>query len=409
MVRKTEAAPQLHVESLGPVTKATVAFGDLTVTVGPQASGKSVFLQTLKLVLDRNRIHDVFAHHNVVFNGDPRVFLGGYYGRGMGAMLDGAPVPAVVWNGRRHGLDELAKRQRRSKEVAARGEAAERLFYIPAQRVVSLPGGVSQNFSNFKYGDPYVLRYFADAVHNLLQVEFGAKATLFPAPNRLNESLRRPIAEHLFGGASLDLTPEEFTKTLSLRPPGMPEGLPFLAWSAGQREFVPLLMGLYWLCPAGKVSRRDAIEWVVIEEPEMGLHPRAIGALLLLVLELMRRGYRVVISTHSTVVLDLVWAVRRIQEYGGSETDVRALFELPSNPTTKQLAASALGKSYRVYFFERGKPARNISALDPGADTREEAYWGDLTGFASRSAEVVARVVSRAAAGSDAPDDGAAA
>lgn len=404
MRKKGEAGPVLHVECLGPVTEARVAFGDLTVTVGPQASGKSIFLQTLKLVLDRNRIHDVFAHHNVVFNGDPKVFLGGYYGRGMGSMLDSEPTPTVVWNGRKHGLDELAKR--RKGRGAARGEAAELLFYIPAQRVVSLPSGVSQNFSNFKYGDPYVLRYFADAVHNLLQVEFGSKATLFPAPNRLNEALRRPIAEHLFGGASLDLTPEEFTKTLSLKPPGMPEGLPFLAWSAGQREFVPLLMGLYWLCPAGKVSRRDEIEWVVIEEPEMGLHPRAIGALLLLVLELMRRGYKVVISTHSTVVLDLVWAVRQIQEFGGSEADVRALFDLPSNPTTRQLAVSALEKSYQVYFFERGKPVRDISKLDPGADTEEEAYWGDLTGFASRSAEVVARVVNRAAAGGPAAATG---
>lgn len=39
----------LHV---GPITDAEVTFGDLTVLVGPQATGKSVFLQFLKLLVD---------------------------------------------------------------------------------------------------------------------------------------------------------------------------------------------------------------------------------------------------------------------------------------------------------------------------------------------------------------------
>jgi predicted ATPase len=72
-----------------------------------------------------------------------------------------------------------------------------------------------------------------------------------------------------------------------------------MVWSAGQREFVPLLLGLYWLMPSTQSSRRGTIEWVVLEEVEMGLHPRAISVLLLMVLELVTRGYRVCLSTHS--------------------------------------------------------------------------------------------------------------
>ena len=90
----------LFVQNLGPIPEAEVEFGDLTVLVGPQASGKSLFLQTLKLVLDRNHIHDTFEHHNMVFNGDPKAFLGGYLGRGMGGMIDSAPQPKVTWKGR---------------------------------------------------------------------------------------------------------------------------------------------------------------------------------------------------------------------------------------------------------------------------------------------------------------------
>lgn len=378
---------KLRTQNLGPIPDADVSFGDLTVFIGPQASGKSVFLQTLKLVLDRNQVHDTFNHHNMVFKDDPKAFLGGYYGRGMGGMIDNKPAPRISWNGKSLDLSGLAKRARGKGNGI--GKAEEHVFYIPAQRVVSLPGGVTQPFTNFQYGDPFSLRYFADQVHRLLQNEFGSNDALFPLPNRLNDTLRNPIAEHFFGGARLNVELKDFTKTITLKVDGLNEGLPYLAWSAGQREFLPLLLGLYWLCTAGKVSRRDAIEWVVIEEPEMGLHPRAISSMLLLVLELMRRGYKVAISTHSPVILDLVWAIRTIRSLNGSERDVRGLFELKSNATTKAIATSALSKEYKVYFFERGQPARDISNLDPGSDCIEEANWGDLLGFSGRVAKII--------------------
>ncbi|MCY4148812.1 MAG: AAA family ATPase [Gammaproteobacteria bacterium] len=106
----------------------------------------------------------------------------------------------------------------------------------------------------------------------------------------------------------------------------------------------------------------------MIEEPEMGLHPRAIMTFLLLVLELTRRGYKLIISTHSTVVLDLVWALRHIQECGGTEADVRKLLDLGSTPTPREIAMSAIDKEYKVYFLEQGKPVQDISSLDPGSE-----------------------------------------
>ena len=79
-VRKSN---RLSLQQVGPIKAADVMFGDLTVIVGPQATGKSIFLQTLKLVLDRDHIHDTFRHHSVAFNGDSSAFLGGYYGKGI--------------------------------------------------------------------------------------------------------------------------------------------------------------------------------------------------------------------------------------------------------------------------------------------------------------------------------------
>lgn len=376
----------LQIKNLGPIRQADVTFGDLTVIVGPQATGKSIFLQTLKLVLDRNHIHDAFKHHSVAFNGDSSAFLGGYYGKGMAAAWSNDS--SLSWNAKALKLPELAK----STKVRDR---KEHLFFIPAQRVMSLAGGVTQNFGQFNYGDPYTLRYFSDAVHDLLQNEFGAKGELFPQPNRLNDTLRKPITDHLFGGSKLAVDASDFTKRLVLKVPGHKVGLPFLAWSAGQREFTPLLLGLYWLCPAGGARKRDNIDWVVIEEPEMGLHPQGIATVLLLVLELLRRGYKVVLSTHSPVVLDMVWALQEFKQLEGTEGDVRALFDLPNNGYTKDLGKVILKKDCRVYFFDRDQTVRDISKLDPGATDTAEAQWGGLVGFASRTGDTIAKVVNR--------------
>ena len=383
---------RLRLSDLGPIKSADVEFGDLTVIVGPQATGKSIFLQTLKLLIDRDHIHDTFAHHSVAFNGNTDAFLDGYFGRGMAAIW--GKTSSLDWNGKPTSLPTLAKPGKSKLRH-------ERVFFIPAQRVMSLAGGVTQNFGQFNYGDPYALRAFSNAVHDLLQNEFGAKGELFPQPNRLNPTLRKPIDENVFGGSKLAVDSSEFTKRLVLKVPGHSTGLPFLAWSAGQREFTPLLLGLYWLCPVAAQRRRsgdkggEAIEWVVIEEPEMGLHPQGIVTVLLLVLELLRRGYKVLVSTHSPVVLDMVWALREFQQRGGTEGDVRALFELPASAQAKELGKVGLTKEMRVYFFDRGHAVHDISALDPGAVSQAEAQWGGLVGFASRTGDAIAKVVNR--------------
>jgi hypothetical protein len=127
----------------------------------------------------------------------------------------------------------------------------------------------------------------------------------------------------------------------------------------------------------------------------MGLHPKGIATVLLLVLELLRRGYRVVVSTHSSVVLDLVWALRELKALDGTEADVRSLFALPKSSYTEKLSRTALAKDYRVYFFDRHSRAQDISRLDPGALSAHEADWGGLVGFASRVGDVLSAAVNR--------------
>lgn len=392
-VRKARR-PRLQLTHLGPIQSADVSFGDLTVIVGPQATGKSIFLQTLKLLVDRDHIHDTFKHHSMSFNDNAGAFLEGYFGRGMAGVW--GPQSALTWNGKAAALTDCAKPTKSKTRY-------ERMFYIPAQRVMSLPGGVSQNFGQFNFGDPYTLRAFSDAVHDLIQNEFGAKGELFPGPNRLNETLRKPIQTHLYGGHRLLIDDKDFTKRLGLQVKGQAKPLGFLSWSAGQREFTPLLMGVYWLCPTtyrrktGNTAN-ESIEWVVIEEPEMGLHPQGIAAVLLLVLELMRRGYRVVLSSHSPVVLEMVWALQEFKKLHSSELSVRRIFDLAATAEAKKIALSALSKDYAVYYFERDGSVRDISNLDPASVDPSEADWGGISGFAARTNEAIADAVNTAAA-----------
>jgi energy-coupling factor transporter ATP-binding protein EcfA2 len=392
--RRRAKLPRLQVGNLGPVQSADLRFSDLTVIVGPQATGKSIFLQTLKLLVDRDQIHDTFKHHSMSFSDKAGAFMEGYFGRGLAGAWGAKST--MTWQGNSVDLSEYAKPSKSTTRY-------ERMFYIPAQRVMSLPGGVSQNFGQFNFGDPYTLRAFSDAVHDLIQNEFGAKGELFPGPNRLNETLRKPIQTHLFGGNRLVIDDKDFTKRLGLHVKGQQQPLGFLSWSAGQREFTPLLMGAYWLCPTtnrrktGKTAGQ-CIEWVVIEEPEMGLHPQGISAVLLLVLELMRRGYKVVLSTHSPVVLDMVWALQEFKKLGSSEASVRQVFELQSTPDAKKIAQSALTKDYAVYYFDRDGSVRDISELNPGAIDTAESEWGGISGFATRTNNAIADAVAESEA-----------
>lgn len=388
---------KLEIERLGPIGKADVELGDLTVAVGPQATGKSLFWQTLKLALDTRAIRARFDRAGIAWGQDTDSAINLFFGEGMRSLVNADT--RVRLNGKSLEIDKLVRRPR-GKQPAA-GDA-EHVFYIPAQRVMALRGGATRPFSDFHLGDPFVLRAFGDDLHRLVQMEFASSPTLFPKKNRLKSELRDKLEETLYRGFALTLRTDAHSGQKQMVLAKGDTHLPVLAWSAGQREFTPLLLGLYWLMPAGAVNRREAIEWVVIEEPEMGLHPRAVMAFLLLALDLLKRGYRVALSTHSTVVLDAVWGLRTLQRHRGTVADVLRLFDLPSNPPIKELARVVLEKSLRVLYFEPqagGSVVADISDLDPGSDDAAQAQWGGLTAFTATVGDVVADVVQRGFAG----------
>jgi len=375
---------RLRIENFGPIVEAEVEFGDLTVFVGPQATGKSLFLQIFKLLQDRGFIWERFKSAGLVWTSQPREFLELYLGEGTG----GAYSPEntrLIWNDE---AVELAKHL----SGANKSKKDEQMFYIPAQRVMCLSRGLPLRFVDFQAGDPFVLRQFSETIYQMTQTEFARASRFFPVTGRMREGVRRRLLESIFAGLELSLRRQQHQKRLVLTDESGRE-LPFLVWSAGQREFVPMLLGFYWLMPSGKVSQRDEVRWVVIEEPEMGLHAQAILDVMTLVLELLRRGYRVCLTSHSSLVLDVVWALSVIQRHNGTEADVRQMLNL--SPQEAEVAKHALQIRPRVYYFQRDGRAVDISNLDPCTERSEESGWGGLTEFSGKIGEVVAEVVNR--------------
>lgn len=386
---------RLSIHNLGPIKKADIEFGDLTVFVGPQATGKSIALQMLKLLLDRGSILRALRDAGLNWDRDPGEFLDLYFGEGMRRIW--SDQTQIAWQGRPVHLSQLVK--------ARGGIPEERCFFIPAQRVLALSReGWVRPFGEYRGGDPFTLRDFSNTLHEQMNSRQGAPG-LFRENLHMKGTIRRMLNDAIFSGFHLKIEKHGTQKRLVLgkaisigrpSPSLFSQDLPFMVWSAGQREFVPLLLGLNWLTPPQKTGRRDGLEWVVIEEMEMGLHPKGIEAMLVIVLDLLARGYKVCISTHSPQVLDLVWALRVLRQNKAPASDVLRLFGLEKSADMMPSAQAALEASVSVYYFDRKThAARNISMLDPGADDADEADWGGLTGFSSRAQEVVASAVSR--------------
>ncbi len=381
----------LEVSSFGPITRGEVRFGDLTILVGPQASGKSLFVQLFKAIEDSGAVRKKFKQYGFDWSKDKQpvgAFLSTYLGGGMASVWRQDTLINV--DGNLHDFEGRVVKSPRGRRVDR-----ESVFLIPAQRVLVLQDGWPKPFMGYSPGDPYCMRDFSESLRCLMEQGLGSGRAIFPQAGRLKSQLRRLIDEGIYIGAELQLHTEGPRKQIVLCPHGSKTPLPYSAWSAGQREFTPLLMGMYWMMPSTKVKQKGDFRTVIIEEPEMGLHPRAIVSFCLLMLELLWRGYRVILSTHSPVVVDVIWALKELAQLDEplAIQPLKKIFDVTVlGQPIREVFASALEKDYRVYFFDRTGDeveVRDISSLDPGDDDDRVAGWGGLSGFSGRIADIV--------------------
>lgn len=384
--RKATAKPSkpltLRIQNFAHLADVQISFGDLTVLVGPQGAGKSLALQWLKVAMDGRQIVEALraAGHPT---DRPDVVIDLIFGAGM----------APAW---REGETEIAVAGKRlsAKGLGRLGDGHEHLFFVPAHRSMLISDGWAAPFQKLTSDTPAVARMFSQNLFDRFIGKDGG--TLFPLEKRLKLEIRDQIDRAVFHGGKVGIEEDaQHARRLRLVHGNM--HLPFMTWTAGQREFTPLLLGLYHLLPSTNLRKRAETDWVVIEEPEMGLHPQAVTVVMLLVLDLLWRGYRVVLSTHSPHVLTMLWMMRQLQEHHARWQLVCEAFGVSKPVQMQKVAEASLEKDYRAHLLQFGQDGRvvstDISALDPSSDDERVSGWGGLTEYSSRFGDAVRTAV----------------
>ena len=374
----------LKLTSLGQIPEADITFGDLTVFVGEQASGKSILLQLMKLILDAGDITQTLKKHGFDWHGKTEHFLSLYFGEGMEKIWSTTATKITVDNEMFELGEVLAKKQKKK---------AESLFLIPAHRAMTLKDGWPRAFTDYAIGDPYVVKQFSEHLRLLLEMSSSySEDIIFPQAGRMNKTIRDTIGENIFGGAQVKLDRSGLRKRIVLDIAG--SHLPFMVWSTGQREFVPLLMGLYRSMPSGGARKKNNLNWVVIEEPEMGLHPQSISVLFIILFELLRRGYKVIVSTHSSQLPELIWAIQLLIKWNASSTRLLKLLDLNATRFSMELAKTVFEeKAFKTYYMSPHNAVKDISTLDAEDPDKAISDWGGLTLFSTNVADVISEAM----------------
>lgn len=381
------------IKNIGQFADASVEFGDLTLLVGAQGTGKSIFLQLFKLIRDQDYIKNTMNQFGQEWNRKkvPEL-LEAYFGEGMGRMW--SPQSRILLNG----TNAAPSPEISTKEA---NSGAETVYYIPAQRVLTMINGWPQPYRSYTPRDPFVVRNFSERIRIYLE-GFKEKENLFPILQKIKKPIKDLLNSSIFHGASISRSAAFGQKEVRLNVAGDADRpVSYMAWSTGQREFFPLLLGCYGLLPAGKITKHREVEWVVIEEPEMGLHPMAIFAVMALILDLLSRGYKVVVTTHSSNVLDIVWATETIKQRAIPEDSkvglISRLLDLPENNTViYDMIAKVMKLKFRTHSFYYAKSrvfSKDISSLDPGDEDEIVAGWGGLAAYSGRVSDTVAEAV----------------
>lgn len=373
---------RLIVSDFAQIDKIDLSFGDLTVLVGAQGTGKSLALQWFKAALDGGMIvralREAGQNHD-----DPLDLIDMIFGSGMKASW--RPTSEVLLNGT----------PIKPANIAKRGGDQEKVFYTPAHRAMLISEGWAAPFLRLGNNMPVVARLFSQTLFE--RFSQGGSRHLFPKARVLKKAYRDLIDAAVFHGGSLGIERDsQSSYRLQLR--HGEASLPFMTWTAGQREFTPLLLGVYHVLPSVQQSKVPGLDWVIIEEPEMGLHPMAISAFLVLVLEMMWRGYKVILSTHSADVLNGVWMLQRLKSLKAPPQLICKGLGVEKSQAVLNVAKHALTMDFKVhalsYKDDNRVQSTDISNLDPDSQSEVEASWGGIARFAASFVDAVAEAQS---------------
>lgn len=399
---------KLTINDFAQIKSAEIDFGeagDLTILVGQQATGKSLVLQWLKLVTDPLTVRRDWERFTPNWKTSDEVRpLDLFFGEGLGQGYRSGQT-SIKLDGAEVRLKTLFNRQS-GRRAAAGDDPVESTYFIPAHRALLLMDGWPRYFQQHILGTPYVAKVQSERLTRWLS---DAGTSIFPIANRLPKELRELFDSSIFHSATLDVDRSSPQSRLILTVDGK-NAIPYMAWTAGQREFVPLLIALYELLPFGGNTRLQKqgeanIETVILEEPELGLHPKALFAVGVAILHLMGRGYRVVVSSHSPLMVDFAWAINRLRvaknQGKASASDFLAAFDLKRSAPNKAITGRLMNSKARTYYLAYGENktsharevrAKDISALRTYTTESDKSLWGELLKYSSNLAEVIGQL-----------------
>lgn len=378
---------RLYVHQFSCIDEATLELNQLTVLIGPQASGKSVlsklvyFFYTLIndqfLLLQDGHDFSAFREHvrtkfiewfpvsawgsskfSIEFTSGEyqvRVKRGVAKGAASGSMrLWFSPFFEHQYNETLQIISQELQRALKSEDSraeletfwktrdAATNSLAKRLgkdfvqsqLFVPAGRsFFTSVGRAVAAFEQAQILDPLTItfgRFFASFKDHRLQ-PWGR-----PSKARL---LTPQLMEEVFGGELKSDRTKEYVQTKDGRK------IPLSALSSGQQELLPLLLALdYWF----ERTRRGAL--IYIEEPEAHLFPSAQSSLIALLASMAmnpKGGSDLVLTTHSPYVLAKINNLTKAGEVAkrvteGVQDKIAALIPRRSWITAEAVSAYAI-------------------------------------------------------------------
>lgn len=401
---------RFKVTNLGPIAEADVEFGDLTILTGPQATGKTLFLETFNLLSSDTQ--PSIEANNLKTNEE---ILDYFYGENMHKVISDKTKITInaKWEQNKFENDESISildflqcikewlndgdkecnkgfswnpnellenhesipNLRRKLSAYSLALITPTIYYIPAQRSLALSEGRIKTPEDY-INSPYVLIKYSNYLQQYTKIftKRILRDTIdnFELLKNANIYMRRTA-----GSPRLEMTIKKQT-------------IPYMAWSTGQRELTPLLMALDYY---GIIQPRP--EFVVIEEPELGLHPRAIIEFMLTVLKIMQTGTKVIISTHSSTPLDFVWTIKHLKEKGAKPSELAKMFDFKIKDKT--VFDNLFEKTFKTYYFAPDKKTKkvytkDISSLDVYSEDEDIATWGGMSLSADRAGSIVSRL-----------------
>jgi hypothetical protein len=367
-----------RLENFGPIRDADVTFGDLTLMIGPQGTGKSLFLQMFKLELDAQLVLASKRTSGYIWPRSVDELLGIYFNwnqTGISTIdtkVNSAPISVPADNGM--GL---------SSEF-------ENVNYIPSNRDKVLNDGYFVQRSQQRL--MYILEHLHGFVSGFQFVYFNQNSRKFQFKDK--DQLFWPANSIYYG---LEPTFIEEDNRLRFGLSGEGKSLDYRLWSFGQGSYFPIAITFEqlkrYVLDSGHIHESIKHRYIVIEEPELGLHPKAIQDFMLQVFGMMQLGFKIILSTHSDYILETVWVLKQLQEQKVSFQALEHLFQTENRPEFKVVFEALTDKSYRTYFFKKeddGVHAKDISSLDLLSEEDDISDWGGFMNFKERANAVVA-------------------